>query len=55
MLHLHQREVKTVDWGGRRVLVDRERDSACYVRGDTLFTIRAPGLAKRFIRSIPLP
>ena len=55
LLDLRKREVRVVDWAGRQVSVDKPRYSACYVRGDMVFAITAPGMAKPFIRSIPLP
>ena len=54
LLDLRRAGLRVVDWGGRRVLVDRARQSACYIRGDMLFAFAAPGLTKRIIRSIPL-
>jgi hypothetical protein len=53
-LYLRKKDVRVVDWGGRTVIVDRERTSACYVRGDMIFVISSPALAKEFIRTIPL-
>ena len=38
-----------------QVSVDKPRYSACYVRGDMVFAVTAPGMARPFIRSIPLP
>ena len=55
LLDLRRRDVRVVDWAGRQVFVDKPRYSACYVRGDMVFAIMAPGMAKPFIRSIPLP
>ena len=49
-----KKDLKRVEWGGRRVLIDRDRTSACYVRGDMIFVLPF-GLAKAFIRGLPLP
>lgn len=53
LLDLRRGRLRVVDWGGRRVLTDRARDSACYIRGDMLFAFSVPGMTKRIIRSIP--
>jgi hypothetical protein len=55
LLDLRRNRLRVVDWGGRRVLTERARDSACYIRDDMLFAFSVPGLTKRIIRSIPLP
>ncbi|MGD8684517.1 MAG: hypothetical protein PVG27_11245, partial [Chloroflexota bacterium] len=55
LLDLRKGRSRVVDWGGRRVLTDKARDDACYIRGEMLFAFSAPGLTKRIIRSIPLP
>lgn len=54
-LYLRKKDMRVVDWGGRTVIIDRERHSACYVRGDMIFVISSPALAREFIRTIPLP